>query len=31
MMPQAKRYYVYIMASKGRVRYVGVTGFLFLA
>jgi putative endonuclease len=24
----AKRYYVYIMASKGRVLYVGVTGFL---
>jgi len=23
-----KRYYVYIMASKGRVLYVGVTGFL---
>jgi putative endonuclease len=23
------RYYVYVMASKGRVLYVGVTGFLF--
>ena len=28
-MPREKRYYVYIMASKGRVLYVGVTGFLF--
>src|ERR1700680_1684929 len=27
-MPREKRYYVYIMASKGRVLYVGVTGFL---
>jgi putative endonuclease len=27
-MPRTKRYYVYIMASKGRVLYVGVTGFL---
>jgi len=26
--PREKRYYVYIQASKGRVRYVGVTGFL---
>ena len=25
---RAKRYYVYIMASKGRVLYVGMTGFL---
>jgi putative endonuclease len=28
-MPRGKRYYVYIMASKGRVLYVGVTGLLF--
>jgi putative endonuclease len=28
-MPRDKRYYVYIMATKGRVLYVGVTGFLF--
>jgi putative endonuclease len=27
-MAREKRYYVYIMASKGRVLYVGVTGFL---
>jgi putative endonuclease len=27
-MTQERRYYVYIMASKGRVLYVGVTGFL---
>jgi putative endonuclease len=27
-MRREKRYYVYIMASKGRVIYVGVTGFL---
>jgi putative endonuclease len=27
-MQRDKRYYVYIMASKGRVLYVGVTGFL---
>ena len=27
-MPCAKKYYVYIMASKGRVLYVGVTGSL---
>ena len=27
-MPAKKSYYVYIMASKGRVLYVGVTGFL---
>lgn len=27
-MPREKRYYVYIMASKGRVLYVDVTGFL---
>ena len=27
-MPRQKRYYVYIMASKSRVLYVGVTGFL---
>jgi putative endonuclease len=27
-MPRDKRYHVYIMASKGRVLYVGVTGFL---
>jgi putative endonuclease len=28
-MPREKHYYVYIMATKGRVLYVGVTGFLF--
>jgi putative endonuclease len=28
MRPE-KRYYVYIMASKSRVLYVGVTGFLY--
>jgi putative endonuclease len=27
-MPREKRYYVYIMASRSRVTYVGVTGFL---
>ncbi len=27
-MPRKKRYYVYIVASKGRVLYVGMTGFL---
>ena len=27
-MPREKRYYVYIMASKSRVLYTGVTGFL---
>ena len=27
-MPREKRYYVYIMASKSRVLYIGVTGFL---
>ncbi len=27
-MPRDKHYYVYIMASKGRVIYVGMTGFL---
>ncbi|HTR68581.1 MAG TPA: GIY-YIG nuclease family protein [Terriglobales bacterium] len=27
-MPRDKHYYVYIMASKGRVLYVGMTGFL---
>ena len=27
-MPREKRYYVYIMASSGRVLYTGVTGFL---
>ncbi|HEY1800492.1 MAG TPA: GIY-YIG nuclease family protein [Terriglobales bacterium] len=27
-MPREKRYHVYIMASKSRVLYVGVTGFL---
>jgi putative endonuclease len=27
-MPREKRYYVYILASKSRVPYVGVTGFL---
>ena len=27
-MPQPKRYYVYIMSSKSRVLYVGVTGSL---
>ena len=28
-MYRDKRYYVYIMASKSRVLYVGITGFLF--
>jgi putative endonuclease len=27
-LPREKKYYVYIMASKGRVLYVGVTGSL---
>ena len=27
-MVRERRYYVYILASKGRVLYVGVTGFL---
>ena len=27
-MPREKKYYVYMMASKGRVLYVGVTGSL---
>ncbi|MFZ0286360.1 MAG: GIY-YIG nuclease family protein [Terriglobales bacterium] len=27
-MARARKYYVYIMASKSRVLYVGVTGFL---
>ena len=27
-MAWEKRYHVYIMASKGRVLYVGITGFL---
>jgi predicted GIY-YIG superfamily endonuclease len=27
-MPREKIYYVYIMASKSRVIYVGMTGFL---
>jgi len=27
-MTQQRRYYVYIMASKSRVIYIGVTGFL---
>jgi putative endonuclease len=27
-MPIEKRYYVYIMASKSRVIYIGMTGFL---
>jgi len=27
-LPREKRYYVYIMASKSRVLYIGVTGFL---
>jgi len=27
-MPRERRYYVYIMASKSRVIYVGMTGFL---
>ena len=27
-MPREKRYYVYIMSSKSRVLYVGMTGFL---
>lgn len=29
-MHRPKRYYVYIMSSKGRVLYIGVTGFLML-
>lgn len=29
-MPGSRRYYVYMMASKGRVLYVGVTGNLML-
>jgi putative endonuclease len=28
IMRGEKRYYVYILASKGRVLYIGVTGFL---
>jgi putative endonuclease len=28
-LARGKRYYVYIMASKSRVIYVGMTGFLF--
>ena len=28
-MPRQRSYYVYIMASKSRVIYVGMTGFLF--
>jgi len=28
LVPREKRYHVYIMASKSRVLYVGVTGFL---
>ena len=28
LVPREKRYYVYILASKSRVLYVGVTGFL---
>jgi len=28
LLPREKKYYVYIMASKSRVLYVGVTGFL---
>jgi putative endonuclease len=28
-MRREKRYYVYLMASKSRVLYVGVTGFLY--
>jgi putative endonuclease len=27
-MPREKRYHVYILSSKGRVLYVGMTGFL---
>ena len=27
-MPRGKRYHVYIMASRSRILYVGVTGFL---
>jgi len=27
-MKRAKRYYVYILASKSRVLYIGITGFL---
>jgi putative endonuclease len=27
-MPREKRYYVYILASKSRTLYIGVTGFL---
>ena len=27
-MPREKRYYVYVMASRSRAIYVGVTGFL---
>jgi putative endonuclease len=27
-MQRGKRYYVYILASKGRILYVGLTGFL---
>ncbi len=27
-MPREKRYYVYILSSKSRVLYVGMTGFL---
>ena len=27
-MPREKRYHVYIMASRSRILYVGVTGFL---
>ena len=27
-MPREKRYYVYILSSKGRVLYIGMTGFL---
>jgi putative endonuclease len=27
-LPREKKYYVYIMASKSRVLYVGVTGYL---
>ena len=27
-MRQERRYYLYIMASKARILYVGVTGFL---
>jgi putative endonuclease len=28
LMQRPKRYYVYIMSSKGRILYIGVTGFL---